>query len=116
MRQPRGDPRRHCQHPGAHGSQGTGENCDRHAHASKQRARLAAAQADLNELKAARLRGELVEASAVEQEWVNVLQVVRAGMLAVSSRVAARLSHLSRTDVGEIDAEVRAALTEIGEA
>jgi hypothetical protein len=37
-------------------------------------------------------------------------------MLAVPSRVAARLPHLSRTDIAEIDKEIRAALTEIGEA
>ena len=85
------------------------------AEASKQRARLAAAQADLDELKAAKIRGELVEASAIEQEWANVLRVVRAVMLAVPSRVAARLPHLSKHDIVEIDAEVRAALSEIGE-
>jgi hypothetical protein len=35
---------------------------------------------------------------------------VRAGMLAVPSRVAARLPHLSKHDVAETDAEIRAAL------
>jgi hypothetical protein len=39
---------------------------------------------------------------------------VRAGVQAVPSRVAARLPHLSRTDIAEIDAETRAALSEIG--
>jgi phage terminase Nu1 subunit (DNA packaging protein) len=43
------------------------------------------------------------------------LRTVRAGILAVPSRVAARLPHLSRTDIAEIDAEVRAALTELGD-
>jgi phage terminase Nu1 subunit (DNA packaging protein) len=57
---------------------------------------------------------ELVEASAVQAEWSDILRVVRAGMLAVPSRVAARLPHLSKHDIAEIDAEVRAALTEIG--
>ncbi len=84
------------------------------AEASKQRARLAAAQADLNELKAARMRSELVEAAAVEMEWSGILRTVRAGMLAVPSRVAARLPHLSKHDVAEIDQEIRAALSEIG--
>lgn len=60
------------------------------------------------------MRGELVEASAVEAEWANVLRTVRAGMLAVPSRVAARLPHLSKHDVAEIDAEIRGALSEIG--
>jgi len=54
------------------------------------------------------LRGELVEASAVEAEWSDVLRIVRAGMLALPSRVAARLSHLSKHDVAEVDAEIRA--------
>jgi phage terminase Nu1 subunit (DNA packaging protein) len=62
------------------------------------------------------MRGELVEAAAVEAEWSGVLRTVRAGMLAVSSRVAARLPHLSRTDIAEIDAEIRAALSEMGES
>jgi phage terminase Nu1 subunit (DNA packaging protein) len=44
-----------------------------------------------------------------------VLRTVRAGMLAVPSRVSQRLPHLSAHDVSEIDAEIRAALTEIGE-
>ncbi|KRQ99298.1 hypothetical protein [Bradyrhizobium valentinum] len=44
----------------------------------------------------------------------NCLRTVRAGMLAVPSRVAARLPHLSKHDVAEIDAEIRAVLGEIG--
>ena len=71
------------------------------AAATKQRARLAAAQAHPVELKAAKLRGELVEAAAVETGWSSVLRTVRAGMLAVPSRVAARLPHLSKHDVAE---------------
>ena len=82
------------------------------AEATKQRGRLAAAQANLAEIKAAKLRGELVEAAAVEAEWSGVLRSVRAGMLAVPSRVAARLPHLTKHDVAEIDTEVRAALTD----
>jgi phage terminase Nu1 subunit (DNA packaging protein) len=35
-------------------------------------------------------------------------------MLAMPSRCAARLPHLTARDVSEIDAEVRAVLTEIG--
>jgi phage terminase Nu1 subunit (DNA packaging protein) len=42
---------------------------------TKQRARLAAAQANLAELEAARLRGELVEAAVVEAEWSGVLRL-----------------------------------------
>jgi hypothetical protein len=45
--------------------------------------------------------------SAVEAEWSNVLRTVRAGMLAVPSRAAQRLPHLTPFDVSEIDKEVR---------
>jgi phage terminase Nu1 subunit (DNA packaging protein) len=41
--------------------------------------------------------------------------IVRAGMLAVPSRCAQRLPHLSAHDVAEIDREVRDVLIEIGE-
>ncbi|MCC8936879.1 hypothetical protein H8A99_10370 [Bradyrhizobium sp. Arg68] len=91
------------------------KRADALAEASEQRGRLAAAQADLAELKAAKLRGDLVEAAAVELEWSGILRTVRAGMLAVPSRVAARLPHLSKHDVAEIDAEIRAVLSEAGE-
>ena len=42
-----------------------------------------------------------------------MLGTVRAGMLAVPSRAGARLPHLTVT-IFEIDAEVRAVLSEIG--
>jgi phage terminase Nu1 subunit (DNA packaging protein) len=61
------------------------------------------------------MRGELVEAVAVQAEWSDVLRTVRAGMLAVPSRVAARLPHLPKHDVAEVDAEIRTALTAMGD-
>lgn len=84
------------------------------AEVSRQRARLARAQADLAEMKSARQRGSLLDAEAVENEWSGILRTVRAGMLAVPSRVAQRLPNLGAHDIAEIDAEVRAVLTEIG--
>jgi phage terminase Nu1 subunit (DNA packaging protein) len=84
------------------------------AKATIERGRLAAAQANLAEIKAAKLRGSLVDAAEVEAAWGGVLRTVRASMLAVPSRCAARLPHLSKHDVAEIDAEIRAALVEIG--
>ena len=62
------------------------------AAATKQRGQLAAAQANLAEFKSAKIRGELVEAAAVEAEWVSLLRAVRARMLAVPSRPAHRFS------------------------
>ncbi len=84
------------------------------AEVSRQRARLAKAQADIAELKAAHQRGALLHSEAVEREWSAILRGVRAGMLAVPSRVAQRLPHLTAHDVAEIDAKVRAVLAELG--
>jgi phage terminase Nu1 subunit (DNA packaging protein) len=85
------------------------------ATATIERARLAKAQADAVELKNAAVRGTMLDAGEVEREWSDILRGVRAGMLAVPSRAAQRLPHLSKHDIAEIDAEVRAVLTEIGE-
>jgi terminase small subunit / prophage DNA-packing protein len=49
-----------------------------------------------------------------QSEWPGVLRTVRAGMLAVLSRAAQRLPHLTAHDVTMIDREVRDVLTEIG--
>lgn len=84
------------------------------AKATHERGRLIAAQADRVELSNARQRGMLVAADAVEAEWSGVCRTIRAGMLAVPSRCAARLPHLSKHDIAEIDAEIRAALVEVG--
>jgi phage terminase Nu1 subunit (DNA packaging protein) len=79
------------------------------------RARLAAAQASLAETKARVLGGSLLEAEAVEREWSAILSAIRARLLAVPSRAAQRLPHMTAHDVGEIDHEIRAALQELGE-
>jgi phage terminase Nu1 subunit (DNA packaging protein) len=84
------------------------------ASAMAERARLAKVQADKFEIANKMKLSLLVEASAVETEWSGVLRTVRASMLTVPSRVAARLPHLTPHDVREIDAEVRAVLTEVG--
>jgi phage terminase Nu1 subunit (DNA packaging protein) len=61
-----------------------------------------------------KLSGELVDAAGVEAEWSGVLRKVRAALLAVSSRVAQRLPGLTKHDIAEIDAEIRAVLSELG--
>ena len=58
--------------------------------------------------------GKLVAEDAVRREWAGILGDVKAGMLAVSSRCASRLGHLTQADVAEIDAEIRAVLQELG--
>ena len=76
--------------------------------AAQERAKLARVQADKIELQNDAARGSLLDAAAVQAEWSDTLRQVRAGMLAVPSRSAARLPHLTAHDVSEIDQEVRA--------
>lgn len=56
----------------------------------------------------------MLDAGEVETTWSGILRQVRVGMLAVPSRAAQRLPHLTAHDVAEIDAEVRAVLMEVG--
>ncbi|WP_408592303.1 hypothetical protein ACIPCF_10010 [Paracoccus marcusii] len=72
--------------------------------------RLTKAQADKEEARVARERGELVSAAEVEREWASILRDVRSTMMAVPSRVGATLPHLTPHDVAQIDREVKAAL------
>lgn len=89
-------------------------NLDGAPSGSAERARLAREQADAVALKNAVARGALLEAAAVEREWTSTFAGVRAGVLAASSRIGSRLPHLSLTDLAEIEAELRAVLTEAG--
>lgn len=80
------------------------------------RERLTEAQAELAEIKAKAARGELVEASAVAAEWAGVLRDVRAGVLAIPSRVGSQLGHLTPHDLDTIDRELRDVLAELADA
>jgi phage terminase Nu1 subunit (DNA packaging protein) len=84
------------------------------ASATAERARLLKGQADAVEIKNAALRGETLPAAEVANRWASILRRVQVGVLAASSRCAGRLPHLTRHDVAEIDAELRAVLTELG--
>lgn len=72
--------------------------------------RLTRAQADKEEVRVARERGELVEARTVELEWSNVLRDLRNALLAVPSRCGATLPHLTTTDIATMEREIRNAL------
>lgn len=72
--------------------------------------RLTRAQADKEETRVARERGELVSADAVSREWAGILRDLRNALLAVPSRCGAGLPHLTSTDIATIDREIRLAL------
>lgn len=75
-----------------------------------ERVRKERAAAEKIELQNAALRGEMVSVNAVKQEWGGIIRDVRAGMLAVSSRVGAVLPTLTPHDISVIDHEIRSAL------
>jgi phage terminase Nu1 subunit (DNA packaging protein) len=81
----------------------------------KARNRLLKEQAEHARLKNARLSGELVEAAVVQAKWVATMTRLRAALLAVPARVQQTSPHLSAADIAAIDAEIRAALTELAE-
>lgn len=72
--------------------------------------RLTRAQADKEETRVARERGELVQADAVSREWASILRDLRNALLAVPSRCGATLPHLTATDAAIFDREIRLAL------
>ena len=77
--------------------------------------RLARANAEKVEAANARARGDLAALSDVERQWAGILRDVRAALLALPSRAAARLGHLTPHDVATLDYEVRAVLNELSE-
>lgn len=71
--------------------------------------RLAREQADKLALQNSSARGELLDARDVAQEWRGVITDLRAALLAVPSRVAARLG-LDRAATLALDREIRDAM------
>ncbi|MGE8103551.1 hypothetical protein ACQKP1_07640 [Allorhizobium sp. NPDC080224] len=82
-----------------------------------EKARLAKEQADGQSMKNAQLRGELVEAEAVAQEWESIIADVRSAMLAVPGRLRRRAgSALDAAAISLVDHEIREALTALANA
>ena len=75
--------------------------------------KLAEEQAVKIEMQNQVMRRDLVPASEVAFEWSSILRDVRAGMLAVPSRVSVRLGHLTAHDLSEITLEIRDVLSEM---
>jgi phage terminase Nu1 subunit (DNA packaging protein) len=72
--------------------------------------KLANEQAEKIAVQNAAARKDLLPAKAVEAEWASILRDVRAGMLALPSRIQQRLPHLTGHDIAKIDREIRDAL------
>lgn len=82
--------------------------------AVSERARLAAAQADAQEMKNRVARRELVPEAEVEGTWTEIVLRTRAAVLATPAQISAELPHLTRHDVSVVDRKLRDALTALG--
>ena len=79
---------------------------------AEERARFARSQADHVALKIQILRGQMLEAAAVERTWGSFFSTVRARMLAIVTDIAQMLPHLTRNDIETIDRLIRDALND----
>lgn len=77
-----------------------------------ERLRLIAAQREGQELKNAQAKAELVPSIDVQREWEALATDLRAALLAIPARVAAR-SGLSREAAALLESEMRQALEEL---
>lgn len=78
------------------------------------RRRKETALADLRQIEVRKRREELLEADAVQRGMQDDYRQVRAGMLAVPSRLRAKIPTLEPRVVQMLDAEIRRALTALG--
>jgi hypothetical protein len=81
----------------------------------KARTALLEAQARLAERKEAVLKGDYILRAEVVREQKAMIDITRGRILALPSRLAGILPHLTRDDIGIMDAEVRALLTELAD-
>jgi phage terminase Nu1 subunit (DNA packaging protein) len=84
------------------------------ASAIGERSRLAAAQADSQELKNRIARGDLISLSETEATWAEIVVRARNAVLNGVKRWAAELPHLARSDIATFDRIMRDALTTLG--
>ena len=75
--------------------------------------RLARASAEKLESANLKAKGDLAPLADVERVWAGILRDVRAALLALPSRAASRLGHLTPHDIATLDREVRAVLEEL---
>ncbi|MEN5084272.1 hypothetical protein ABE438_17465 [Bosea sp. TWI1241] len=77
-----------------------------------ERARLTRAQAERVERDNALARGEAIEVDAIAPALERIVRAAQLSLLSVPVKAAGRLPHLTRADIGVIDALLREALAD----
>lgn len=76
---------------------------------------LLAEQTATYRAKRLKLEGSLIPVAEVQAGWRQICTATRAAMLALPTRLAARLPHLNAADLRTIEDEVRQALEQLAE-
>jgi len=76
---------------------------------------LLAEQVLMYRAKRQKLEGALVPVAEVQSGWRQICTATRAAMLALPTRLAARLPHLNAADLRTIEDEIRQALEQLAE-
>lgn len=80
---------------------------------SDERARLAKAQADRVELEVQQLKGELIPAGVILENWEPIVGAARAKILAIPTKCKSAIPKLTDRNVARIKAICRAALEDL---
>jgi phage terminase Nu1 subunit (DNA packaging protein) len=80
-----------------------------------ERAALLHAQRMRIEREAAKEGGQLINAAEFQEAMTVTCRGLRVHLMSIPQRISGRAPHLDRQDIGLIDDEVRAALTEVSE-
>jgi len=76
---------------------------------------LVTEQAAMYRAKRLKLEGSLIPVAEVQNGWRQICTTTRAAMLALPTRLAARLPHLNAADLRAIEEEIRQALEQLAE-
>ena len=106
--------RLYCEHLRALASRYKSENGEGITNTMTARARKETAQAQIWELRAQKMRGELIAVDEVRNEWLGIAKRVRGTFLALHSTLIVRAG-LSKSQAATVRAAIREALTEFAD-
>ena len=80
---------------------------------STERARLARAQAEKTELEVKQMRGELIPAAVILQNWTPLVGAARQKVLAIKTKIKTQIPNLTDDDLKKVDVICRSALEDL---